>query len=315
MRDLTFPLAILLSFGWTLPAGAENWPDFRGPTGQGVYAGKGLPIEWSTTKDVVWKEPVPGKGWSSPIVWNGRIYLTSAVPMENSKNLSLEALCLDALKGTRLWRTQVFREDEATAPRIHGKNSHASPSPCTDGERLYVHFGHQGTAGLDLNGNVLWRNTEHSYAPVHGNGGSPILVNDKLVFSGDGSDKQFVVALDKATGKTVWKTDRASTAGKKFSFGTPLLITVSDTQQIISPASDSVMAYDPVDGREIWHFRYQGYSVIPRPVFGHGMVFLSTSFDRPKLLAIRVDGAGRCHENPSHVGARQRRPRTLPLRC
>ena len=183
----------------------------------------------------------------------------------------------------------VFHEDEATAPKIHGKNSHASPSPCTDGNRLYVHFGHQGTAALDLSGNILWRNAEHRYAPVHGNGGSPILVNDKLVFSGDGSDKQFVVALNKATGKTVWRTDRMP-AGKKFSFGTPLIITVSDTQQIISLPC-LVMADDPVDGREIWLSIYRLLSNSP-PCFRDGMVFLSTSFDRPTLLAIRVDGAG-----------------------
>ena len=138
-----------------------------------------------------------------------RIYLTSAVPMDNSENLSLEPFALTCLKA-RCSAHEVFHEDEATAPKIHGKNSHASPSPCTDGKRLYVHFGHQGTAALDLSGDILWRNAEHRYAPVHGNGGSPILVNDKLVFSGDGSDKQFVVALNKATGKTVWRTDRTA---------------------------------------------------------------------------------------------------------
>lgn len=290
MHHLSSVLALVLTLGLTPPGHGENWPDFRGPTGQGIYPGKGLPTQWSPTKNVAWMEPIPGKGWSSPIVWQGRVYLTSALPIADSKDLSLTALCLDAATGKMLWSTAVFRESHATAPRIHGKNSHASPSPCTDGRRLYVHFGHQGTAALDLSGNVLWRNTEHRYAPVHGNGGSPILVDDKLVFSADGSDQQFVVALDKATGKTIWKTDRASTAIKRFSFSTPLLITAHGQKQIISPGSDAVVAYDPADGREIWRFRYQGYSVIPRPVFGHGMIFLSTSFDRPTLLAIRVDG-------------------------
>ena len=270
---------------------AEDWPEFRGPTGQGHY-GKALPTEWSTTKNVVWKQTIPGKGWSSPIVQDGRIYLTTAVPVPGSKDQSLQALCLDAAKGKLLWQTEVFRQDGAKAPRIHKKNSHASPTPLTDGRRLFVHFGHQGTACLDLDGKVLWRNTELRYVPVHGNGGSPILVKDKLVFSCDGFDKQFVVALDKDRGKVVWKTDRKCEAFKKFSFSTPLLIAANGREQIISPTSDAVVAYDPADGKEIWRAKYDGYSLIPRPVFGHGMVFLSSGYDLPSLLAIRVNGRG-----------------------
>jgi len=270
---------------------AEDWPEFRGPTGQGHY-GKALPTGWSTTKNVVWKQDIPGKGWSSPIVQDGRVFLTTAVPVPGSKDQSLQALCLDAAKGKLLWQTEVFRQDGAKAPRIHKKNSHASPTPLTDGRRLFVHFGHQGTACLDLDGKVLWRNTELRYVPVHGNGGSPILVKDKLVFSCDGFDKQFVVALDKDRGKVVWKTDRKCEAFKKFSFSTPLLIAANGREQIISPTSDAVVAYDPADGKEIWRAKYDGYSLIPRPVFGHGMVFLSSGYDLPSLLAIRVNGRG-----------------------
>ena len=273
---------------------AEDWPEFRGPTGQGHYSGKSLPIEWSTTKNVAWKQPIPGLGWSSPVVLAGRIYLTTAVPGElaKGKDQSLCALCLDAKTGKILWQQEVFKQDGQKAPGVHNKNSHASPSPLTDGNRLYVHFGHQGTACLDLDGKVLWRNTDLRYAPVHGNGGTPIRVDDRLVFAVDGSDKQFVVALECATGKVAWKTDRKSTAPRKFSFGTPLLITVDGRRQIISPASDMVTAYDPADGTELWRLTYGGYSVIPRPVFGHGMIFLSTGYDAPKVLAIRADGTG-----------------------
>jgi outer membrane protein assembly factor BamB len=191
-----------------------------------------------------------------------------------------------------LWQTEIFRQDGAKAPRIHKKNSHASPSPVSDGKRLYVHFGHRGTACLDLEGKVVWRTLEHRYAPVHGNGGTPILVENRLIFSGDGSDKQFVVALNTAEGKTLWKTDRKCEAFKKFSFGTPLAITVKGKMQIISPASDAVMAYDPADGTELWRAKYDGYSVIPRPVYGHGMIFLSTGYDSPSVRAIRADGSG-----------------------
>lgn len=290
MRYCTTTLIILSTI---TAAGAEDWREFRGPTGQGHYAGKGLPIEWSTTKNVVWKQAIPGKGWSSPIVLAGRVYLTTAVPVEESKDQSLRAICLDAKSGATIWDKEVFLQDGKKAPGIHKKNSHASPTPLTDGRRLYVHFGHQGTACLELDGTIVWRNTEHRYAPVHGAGGSPILVGDRLVFAIDGADKQLLVALETGTGKVAWKTDRKSTAFKKFSFGTPLLIEADGKQQIISPASDAVIAYEPKEGRELWRVTYKdGYSVIPRPVFGHGMIYFSTGYDSPKLLAVRVSGSG-----------------------
>jgi outer membrane protein assembly factor BamB len=274
---------------------ADNWPEFRGPTGQGVVAAGKLPVEWSTTKNVVWKQPLAGKAWSSPIIQDGRIYLTTAVQEESNgkKELSLRAISLDAANGKQLWEREVFRYDAAKAPRIHNKASHANPTPLADGERLYVHFGHHGTACLDLNGTVLWRNTELAYRPVHGNGGTPILVDNALIFSCDGGDKQFVVALDRKTGKPLWKTDRKTDVPKKFAFGTPLLIQVKDQKQVISPGAGFVAAYDPKNGKEIWKVRYgEGYSVVPRPVFGHGLVFVSSGFDSPSLLAIRPGGQG-----------------------
>lgn len=278
-----------LLFATALSARAENWPEFRGPTGQGTYPGKNLPIEWSTTKNVAWVKPIPGHGWSSPIVQDGRIYLTSAVPIEKTKDLSLQAICLDAGTGKQLWGIELFRHPASA--KIHSKNSHASPTPITDGKRLYVHFGHKGTACLDLAGKVLWRNSDIRYDPVHGNGGTPVLVGEHLIFSTDGSDKQMVYALNTKDGKIAWKTDRKSEAERGFSFSTPLVIDVNGKQQVISPASDAVMAYDPATGKEIWRVKYTGYSVIPRPVFGHGMVFISTSYNSPTVLAIKVDGA------------------------
>ncbi len=296
MAIYRFALALLCPFlvneQTILLVSAENWPEFRGPTGQGHYAGTNLAVEWTPTKNVLWKQPVPGTGWSSPIIFKGRIYLTTAVPIPGSRDLSLRAICLDADKGKRLWQTEVFRQDGAKSPPVHSKNSHASPTPLTDGKRLYVHFGHQGSAGLDLDGKLLWRNAELRYVPVHGNGGSPILVDDRLIFSCDGGDKQFLVALDPANGKVLWKTDRNSQAFKKFSFSTALAIVVKGKKQIVSPASDAVIAYDPADGKEIWRARYEGYSVIPRPVHGHGLIFICTGYDFPTLLAVRVDGAG-----------------------
>jgi outer membrane protein assembly factor BamB len=167
--------------------------------------------------------PPTGHGWSSPIVQDGRIYLTTSVPVPDSrdKDQSLRALSLDVATGKILWDVEVFHQDARKAPPIHGKNSHASPTPVTDGKRLYVHFAHQGTACLDLEGKVLWRNTGLSYQPVHGNGGSPILVDDLLVFSADGAEDRFIVALDCPTGQVRWKTPRVVDVVKRFSFSTP----------------------------------------------------------------------------------------------
>jgi outer membrane protein assembly factor BamB len=273
---------------------ADDWPEFRGPTGQGIVRDGSLPVEWSSTKNVAWKQKIPGRGWSSPVVAGGRIYLTSAVPVPGSptNDQSLDALCLEARTGKLMWEREVFRQDGRKAPRPHSKNTHASPTPLVHDGLLYVHFGHQGTACLDLAGKVLWKNERLKYVPVHGNGGTPILVDDALVFSCDGSDAAFVVALDRNTGRVLWKTDRETDAFKQFSFSTPLLITVKGQKQVISPGSDMVGAYDPKTGRELWRVRYSGYSVIPRPVYGHGLVFVCTGFDAPSLLAVRPGGRG-----------------------
>jgi outer membrane protein assembly factor BamB len=206
-------------------------------------------------------------------------------------NPSLRALCLDARSGKILWDTEVFVHTGST--NIHNKNSHASPTPVAEEDRLYVHFGHQGTACLDLEGKVLWRNTTLKYSPVHGSGGSPIVMDDALIFSCDGASDPFVAALNKRTGEILWKTARTVDATKKFSFSTPLAIHANGRSQVVSPASGAVYGYDPKDGRELWRVRYaEGYSVVPRPVFGHGLVFISTAFDSPEVIAIRPDGQG-----------------------
>ena len=268
---------------------AGDWPEFRGPTGQGHAATTRLPLEWSNTRNLAWKQAIPGSGWSSPGLKDGRVFLTSAVGGEGT--MLLHALCLDERSGKILWDIEVFGGAQAT--RIHTKNSHASPTPLIADGRIYVHFGHEGTACLDPDGKVLWRNTSLTYPPVHGSGGSPILAGDALIFSCDGGSDPFVVALDKSTGKLLWKTKRETTAKKTFSFSTPLLITVNGQPQVISPGSGAVCAFDPKTGREIWRARYgEGYSVIPRPVFGHGLLFIATGFDQPTVIAVRPDGQG-----------------------
>jgi outer membrane protein assembly factor BamB len=288
------PRAILFLAG-ALLAGtavrAEDWPEFRGPTGQGIAQADNLPTQWSATRNIAWKQEIPGLGWSSPVIVAGKVYLTTAVPVPDSKDLSLRALCLDAKDGKILWNEEVFLAIGSKSPPIHSKNSHASPTPIVAGERLYVHFGHQGTACLDLTGKVLWRYRE-PYPPVHGSGGSPVLVDGLLVFSTDGARDRFVVALKADTGKLAWKMPRTGKPVKNFSFSTPLVISINGRKQIISPSSDMVGAYDPATGKETWYARYKGYSVIPRPVYGHGLVFVVTGFDAPGMIAVRPGGKG-----------------------
>lgn len=267
---------------------APDWPQFRGPDGDGHSLAKNLPITWDATKNVAWKTEVPGKGWSSPALHQGRLYLTTAV--EAGADLSLRVLSHDAATGKELWNTEVI-----VSPPVkhHAKNSQASPTPLVEGGRLYVHFGHYGTACLDLTGKILWKQTELKYSPVHGNGGSPILVGNALIFSADGSNDPSVIALDKATGKVLWKVKRETTAKRLFSFSTPTLITVNGQPQLITPGSGVVCALDPKTGAELWRCRYgEGYSVIPKPVYGHGLLFLSSGYDKPVLHAIRADGKG-----------------------
>jgi outer membrane protein assembly factor BamB len=280
-------------------ARAEDWPQFRGTNGDGISHEQNLPSEWGDEVDgkqrnVAWKLAIPGKGWSSPSLSRGKLYLTSAVPKEGSDSgdLSLRALCVDAKTGKLLWDNEIFLQDGKTAAKIHNKNSHASPTPLVDSNRVFVHFGHQGTACLDLDGNVLWSTRELSYAPVHGNGCSPILVDGGLIFSCDGGKDPFVAALEADTGKLKWKFQRPGEPRKSFAFCTPSVIEVNGKQQVISVGAGIVNALDPATGESIWHVTHEGYSVIPKPVFGHGLVYLSTSYDSAQVMAIRPDGTG-----------------------
>lgn len=293
MRPAKYFLASVVFLTSVGLAQAADWPQFRGPEGQGHSAAHHLPLEWNATNHVVWKQSIPGQGWSSPVLANGRIYLTTAVPKEGVGDVSLRALCLEAASGNIVWNIEVFRPGTDELPGIHRKNGQASPTPIVEDDRIYFHFGHLGTACLDSSGKILWRNADLKYTPVHGNGGSPTMVDDLLVFSCDGGSEPFVAALDKRTGTLRWKVPRNSTARKTFSFSTPLVITVNGRKQIISPGSGAVCAYDQKDGREIWRAGYgEGYSVVPRPVFGHGLLFIATGYDRPTVIAVRPDGQG-----------------------
>lgn len=257
---------------------AEDWPQFRGPGGEGHSAEKNLPLQWSETSNIAWKTAIPGRGWSSPSVSNGAVWLTAEV------DTGLHLYSLESKSGKILKDITVF------SPRSlgtqHAKNTHASPTPILEDGRVYVHFGSHGTAAVNTDGQILWKTTM-DYEPMHGTGGSPVIFKDLLIFSCDGTDVQFVVALNKNTGKVKWKTSRKT----YMAFSTPLLIKVDGKDQVVSPGAYRTVSYDPNNGKELWSVSYgEGFSNVSRPVFGHGLVFLSSGFNRADLLAVKPGG-------------------------
>jgi len=265
----------------------QDWPQFRGPDGQGHAKAETAPQKWSDTENVKWRTPIDGLGWSSPVLADGKIWLTTAT----DGNKSLRAICCDAATGKILHNVEVFKVD-APGP-AHKKNSYASPTPILDKDHVYVHFGSNGTACLSSEGKILWKQVM-KYNPVHGAGGSPVLLGGSLIFSCDGAADPFVVALDAKSGAVKWKTPRENAGEpKKFAFCTPLAIEVGKTTQVVIPGAGQVQSLDPATGRVLWSAKYpNGYSVVPRPVYGHGMVFFSSGFDRPVFLAVKADGKG-----------------------
>lgn len=287
------PWWLVLILGMLSPTvRGDDWLEFRGPGGQGHALAAGLPERWSETENLAWKQTIPGKGWSSPVVVGGQVYLTTAVPEgeEDPPAQSLRVMCLDEASGRVEWSQELFQQP--AGQRVHPKNSHASATPISDVQRLYVHFGTWGTACLERDGTVVWKTTALKYQPVHGNGGSPVLFEDLLIINCDGADAQFVVALDRRDGTEKWRYNRGLEPVKGFAFCTPLLVEVEGRTQVISSGADAVVGLVPQTGEEIWKVRYKGgYSVVPRPVTGQGMVFVCTGYDSPTLLAIRLAGA------------------------
>ena len=290
---LLWILPLCVSFLFTTVKAGENWPAFRGSQQGHASSSSSVPLEWGPDQNVQWKTPVSGKAWSSPIAVDGMGYITTAIESKTGSDtkLSLRAVAVNLSDGKIAWDTEVF---EAMAVRIHKKNSHASPTPIFEDGKVYVHFGHHGTACLDAkSGKIVWKQDEHSYSPVHGNGSSPVIVGDKLVYSADGKSDPSLIALHKADGTLAWKKIRNIEVDRKFSFCTPLVIEVNGQTQIISPCSGAVVSYDPENGDEIWRCRYgKGYSVTPRPVYAHGLIYASSGFDRAVAYAIKPDGKG-----------------------
>ncbi|QEG41162.1 outer membrane protein assembly factor BamB family protein [Roseimaritima ulvae] len=274
---------------------ADSWPRFRGPAGNGIAPDTPatIPLQWSPQRNVRWRCETPGSGWSSPVVGGGKVYLTAAIAADDQPDdLNLSLIIIDAQSGRIDRVVKLLQQDGEQAPSIHKKNSHASPTPILAGDRIYAHFGHQGTVCTDLAGNVIWSQRELTFPPVHGNGGSPVLVGKHLIFTCDGSRRPYVAALNTDDGSVAWRTERPVDAVKKFSFATPTVIDVAGQTQVIAPGSDCVLALEPTSGDILWQVRYDGYSVIPKPVYANGRVFVMTGYDRASLLAIRPDGQG-----------------------
>jgi outer membrane protein assembly factor BamB len=293
-------LLALLSLSITLAA-AENWPQFRGPTGDGQSDATALPLKFSDTEKVKWKTAIHGKGWSSPVIWSAQVWLTTAT----EDGTALSVLCVDKESGKVLRDEVLFRV--ATPQFCHKFNSYASPTPVIEEGRVYVTFGSPGTACLDTKtGAKIWERTDFVCNHYRGAGSSPILWGDLLLMNFDGSDHQFVVALDKKTGKTVWETKRSvdfqdlDKEGKptgegdfRKAFATPTIIQHAGKPILLSSGAKAHYAYDPATGRELWRFEELAqHSASTRPVVGHGLAYFQTGFSKGQLLAVKLGGSG-----------------------
>ena len=279
----------------------ENWPQFRGPDGDGHSDSQGLPLTWSETKNVRWKTAIHGKAWSSPVILGDQIWLTTAT--EDGHELFV--MCVERDNGKIRLDQKIF---EVEKPQFcHPFNSYASPTPVIDAGRVYVTFGSPGTACLDTRtGQVLWERRNFVCNHYRGAGSSPILYGDLLIMNFDGSDHQFVVALDKQTDKTVWRTERSidfkdldadgkpQTEGDlRKAFSTPQVATLDGLPILLSQGAKAAYAYEPLTGREIWRVEERtSHSAGTRPVVGHGMIFVPTGWSTGEILALKPGRAG-----------------------
>jgi outer membrane protein assembly factor BamB len=297
-------LWFVLSIVFVLPAmpcatercDAENWPCFRGPSGQGVSTEKNLPLRWSLTENVAWKAEVGGTGWSSPIVWENRVFLTATT--EDGKDGRV--LCFDRDTGKVLWDETVVR---GLPKNKQPNNSHATPTPIADGKRVYAVFNGLKVAALDFDGHVLWTYEEPVFGSFHGLGASPILYRDLLIMPCDGNDPAnmvqrgykeawpgaFITALDIATGHEKWRAKRGLS---RQGHVTPKVIDVDGRPLLVSAGGDVVQGFDLEKGDLIWTVKSKGEGVVPSIVHGNGLVYTASGFDDPTIRAIRPAGRG-----------------------
>jgi outer membrane protein assembly factor BamB len=260
--------------------GVGYWPRWRGPSGQGRVDGSGYPDTWSESENVLWKTPVPGNGNSSPVVWDDSIFLTTA----DNGGQRLSLLAYSRSDGALLWESFA---PEGRSERVHQKNGHASATPTTDGERIYVSFGARGLMAFSMDGDLMWSQDVGQISNYHGAAGSPLVYKDKIIIFQDHSAGSFVAAYDTRTGEELWRTPRRASVG----WGSPIAVHVDDHDEIIVHSQRRVQAYDPDTGLELWWCNGNTFEVIPTPVVGYGMLFCSSGRAGP-TMAIRPGGEG-----------------------
>jgi outer membrane protein assembly factor BamB len=318
MITLRIPVAIataaILSSSTLLHA--VDWPEWRGPGGLGHAQATGLPIKWSETSQIAWQTPLPGRGWSSPVIDGNQIWVTAAIetpaspedierrmksntgdqPLALVAAVELLALCVDRDTGQIRHRIPLIREQEPQW--VHTLNSYASPTPFLDDNRLYCHFGTFGTACVDTrSGAVLWTNITLRIMHENGPGSSPLLWKDLVILHLDGSDTQSVAALDRQTGKLAWRTKRSGTLHSnpqlQKNYSTPAIVRIDGRDQLVSQGADWLYGYDPATGEELWKARYGqlGFSISSRAVFAGDRMYLSTGYSRPELQCWQLGGS------------------------
>ena len=292
-RNRFFPCILALATLLTGLTQAADWPQFRGPAADGGAVGGDLPLTWSEQENVRWKTRIHDFGHSSPVVWGEQVWVTTAT--EDGKRLF--AVCCDRATGRIIHDVPVFTVEKPEG--INSLNTYATPTPVIEEGRIYVHFGTYGTACLDTKtGRKQWERTDLHCTHIQGPASSPILFGDLLILDFAGGDVQFLTALDKATGDTVWLRHRSEDLSHLSSplvrkgHCTPIIIDVAGRPQLISPASHAAYAYDPATGEEQWKVLHGGDSVVSRPLFGHGLVFLNTGFSHEDIWAVRPGGRG-----------------------
>ena len=307
---MRFTYLCLICLVWctlsVLPLRGENWTRFRGPNGQGISSEKGLPTRWSADENVAWRTPIPGNGWSSPIVFGDRIFLTTAT----DEGASCRIVCVNREDGSVVWDTEVHRQKPGPKRR---QNSYATPTPVTDGKRVYAVFYDGTVVAVDFAGKLVWKNTDVEFFSLHGLGASPVLVQNQLVMPFDGSsrtenrlgwkipwDKAVVLALDTSSGKVRWKGTRGES---RVGHVTPIL--VDDERQIVTAGGDRVQGFDVKTGERVWSIYSQGEGVTPSPVIGDGLVYTSSGFEEPTIRAIRLGGKGDITK--SHIAWEQKK--------
>jgi outer membrane protein assembly factor BamB len=271
---------------------AEQWPQFRGPQGDGHSSAVGLPTKWSATENVKWRTSIEGRAWSSPVVWDDQIWVTNAPP----DGKQLFAICLDGQTGEVVHNIKVF---DVPKPQPLGvdRNSYASPTPVIEEGRIYVHFGAHGTACLDTKtGETIWSRQDLQCNHHRGPASSPIVWEDLLILTFDGFDFQYVAALNKKTGKDVWRTDRKLNYGTDNgdamkAYSTPQVVEVDGKPQLLSPAAGWTAAYEPRSGKEIWKIKTDGMNAACRPVVGDNQAFMCAPDGGVQLFAVKLGGA------------------------